>query len=87
MASPLTLRPWFNGRDRYCSAALLLPGWEERVSVPVILDMERETPAWPKNPDERGEHARNIKPMRTQGATDALSAFMTYFEERTPGGR
>ena len=87
MASPLTLRPWFNGRDRYCSAALLLPGWEERVSVPVILDMEHETPAWPKNPDERGEQARNIKPMRTQGATDALSAFMTYFEERTPGGR
>lgn len=73
MASPLILRPWFDGR-RYRPAALLLPGWEERVSVRVGLDSERETLAWPESRDERERQAQRIRPMDAQGAADALSA-------------
>ena len=87
MASPLTLRPWFNGRDRYCSAAMLLPSWEERVSMHVSLDKEHDMLTWPQSPHERGEQAQHIEPMQIQRATDALSAFMTYFEEHATGGR
>ena len=86
MASPLILRPRFDGR-RYCPAALLLPGWQERVSAPVSLDSRRGTPAWPTRPDARERLARQIEPMRAQGVADALSAFMDYFEERTGGDR
>ena len=86
MASPLILRPWFDGQ-RYCPAALLLPRWEERVSVRVSLDSEREVPAWPESPEERERQARQIEPIHTQEAADALSAFMGYFEKRMNGGR
>lgn len=85
MASPLILRPWFDGQ-RYRPAALLLPRWKERVSVRVSLDSERETPAWPKSPDERKRQGRQIEPMHAQEAADALSAFMGYFERRMNGG-
>lgn len=87
MASPLILRPWFNGRHQYCPAAMLLPGWKERVSVHVSLDKEHEMPAWPQNPDKREERAKHIEPMSAQGATDALVAFMGYFKKRATGGR
>ena len=78
MASPLICRPWFDGQ-RYCPAALLLPGWGQRVSVRVRLDSAPATPAWPNAPAQRGQLAQNIQPMHTQNATDALSAFMNYF--------
>ena len=84
MASPLILRPWFDGRQ-YCPAALLLPRWEEQVSVLVSLDQKGETLAWPRSLDERDELALQVKPLRAQTATDALSAFMGFFEERMNG--
>ncbi len=80
MASPLILRPYFDG-TRYRPLALLLPGWEERISVSVDLDSEHVGPAWPEDSDEREERAASVAPMRGRGA-DALTAFMHYFEHR-----
>ena len=78
MASPLILRPWFDGRQ-FRPAALLLPGWEERVSVPVSLGSRPARPAWPDDPDTRERLAEQIEPMRGRGA-DVLSAFLACFE-------
>ena len=89
MASPLILRPWFDGRG-YRPAALLLPGWKERLSVRVHLDPSgsaTSAPAWPEDPEDRARLAAQIKPMRDQGATDVLTAFMRFFASRTRGGR
>ena len=88
MASPLILRPWFDGRQ-YRPVALLLPGWKERLSVRVCLDpagAATPAPAWPEDPDERKRLAARIKPMHDQGADDALSAFMNFFQEILAGG-
>ena len=87
MASPLILRPYFDGQQYY-PLALLLPGWEERVSVPVGLGSATATagPAWPKDLGQRERLAKKIEPMRGRGI-DALSAFMSYFQSRTSGGR
>ena len=87
MASPLILRPYFDGQH-YRPLALLLPGWEERVSVPVGLGSATATagPAWPKDLGQRERLAKKIAPMRGRG-TDALSAFMSYFQNPTRGGR
>ena len=81
MASPLILRPWFDG-EQYRPLALLLPGWQERLSVKVEgIGTERGSPAWPCDDGERARAARRIKPLKGRGS-DALSAFMRYFEER-----
>lgn len=86
MASPLILRPWFDGQ-RYYPAALLLPGWETHVSVPVGFDdLLEETHAWPQDSDERYRAGQQIEPMRTEAASDALSAFMRFFEKQMNGG-
>ena len=88
MASPLILRPRFvDGRWR--PAALLLPGWQRRVSVPVCLASEGETgsgekPAWPEEPDERRRLAGKVPPL--SDSDDALSAFMRFFEQHTAPG-
>ena len=89
MASPLILRPWFDGRQ-YRPVALLLPGWKERLSVRVCLDpagAEPPAPAWPEAPDERNRLAAQVEPMRDQGADNVLSAFMHFFKDRPRGGR
>ncbi len=78
MASPLILRPGCDG-GRYRPLALLLPGWEQRVSVPVGLDAEHSVSAWPEDPDERSRLADRVAPMKGRG-TDALTAFLHYFE-------
>ena len=88
MASPLILRPWFDGRQ-YRPVALLLPGWKERLSVRVCLDpagAKTPAPAWPEDPDERKRRAAQIEPMHDQGADDALSAFMSFFQKNLAGG-
>ena len=87
MASPLILRPYFDG-TAYRSMALLLPGWEQRIGVPVVLKRKARatgtpTAAWPDGGDERKRVASQIKPMRGRGE-DVLSAFMRYFEEQQP---
>ena len=78
MASPLILRPWFDG-NQYRPLALLLPGWEDRVSVRVGFDSDSVGSAWPSDAAERAELAPRIGPMRGHG-DDPLSAFMHYFE-------
>ena len=81
MASPLILRPYFNGTD-YHPLALLLPGWEKRVSVPVRFDAHSLGDAWPEAtdppPNDRPALAAQVPPMNGRG-NDALSAFMVYF--------
>lgn len=87
MASPLLLRPYFDGQG-YQPLALLLPGWEERIGVQVSLG-SAVRPAWPANAGERERLAERIVPMKDHG-TDALSAFMEYCKKRfeaPPSGR
>lgn len=80
MASPLILRPYFDGRD-YRPMALLLPNWEKRISV-VVAMKERGSigPAWPSNEDDRKRQAKEVIPMRSRGS-DSLTAFMHYFSD------
>ena len=86
MASPLILRPYFDG-SRFRAMALLLPGWQERVSVAVKLkDSDRRGIAWPHAEGERSRLARDVEPMADRGS-DPLTAFMHYFEERTGTAR
>ena len=80
MASPPFLRPYFDGL-RYRPLALLLPGWEERVSVPVRFDAKQVGLAWPKAHAERKQMADLVEPMHGRG-TDALTAFMRHFEQQ-----
>lgn len=83
MASPLILRPWFDG-EQYRPLALLLPGWEERLSVPVGLDSDSDSAGsvWPSDVAERAKMTSRIGPMRDHRGhgDDPLSAFMHYFE-------
>lgn len=80
MASPLILRPYFDG-TQYRSLAMLLPGWEKCVSVPVRFNSKPESQreAWPKDRAERKSLAEKIQPLKDRD-TDALSAFMYYFK-------
>ena len=82
MASPLILRPYFDGQG-YRPLALLLPDWEHCVGVRVSLGQKSSKPvkAWPDDMNERKHLAAQIEPMKKRGE-DALSAFMRYFEER-----
>ena len=84
MASPLILRPYFNGRE-YCPMALLLPRWQTSISMSVKLK-GRDTTArsWPSDNDERQELAKKVEPMGYRGS-DPLTAFMRYFDERVNG--
>ena len=85
MASPLILRPYFDGA-RYRPLALLLPGWADSVSVPVSFGSERVGRAWPDDSRKRKELAERVPPMQGRGA-DALTAFLHYFEHPTQTGR
>ena len=85
MASPLILRPYFDGKQ-YRPLALLLPGWAESVSVPVSFGSEHLGPAWPEDSGRRSEFAEHVPPMQGRGP-DALTAFLHYFEHPTPPGR
>lgn len=78
MASPVILRPYSDG-TQYRPLALLLPGWEQHVSVSVDLDSDPVGPAWPKNSGEQEKQAALVPPMQGRGA-DALTAFLHYFK-------
>ena len=81
MASPLILRPYFDGL-RHRPMALLLPGWQDRVGVMVALKTSgHSVQAWPDDAGERKRLAEKIAPMKDLG-DDALSAFMHYFEKQ-----
>lgn len=88
MASPLILRPYFDGTD-WRPMALLLPGWADRIGVNVELTRATASgarravagsraAAWPNS--GREELARQIDPMKDRG-DDVLTAFMQYFGE------
>lgn len=80
LASPLVLRPYWNGA-KWQPAALLLPGWESHLSERLkFKDQRYVPPAWPSSPTERNALASAIRPMSGRGH-DALSAFMRYFAE------
>ena len=79
MASPLVLKPYFDGNGTsYRPLALLLPGWRDKVSVNVRFSAGTATPAWPVSTHQRSRLAQQIGPMQDR-VTDALSAFMSYF--------
>ena len=83
MASPLILRPYWNGQQ-WQPAALLVPGWERRLSVRVGFGHGGYQPAWPNDdPTQARTLAEQIQPMQGRG-TDPLSAFMDYFEKGRP---
>ena len=84
MASPLILRPYFDDRD-YRSMALLLPSWEQRISVAVTMKKRGSVGlAWPSDQGNRERRAEEVFPMRSRGS-DPLTAFMRYFDERVNG--
>lgn len=80
MASPLILRPYWNGKA-WQPAALLLPGWEAALTQPLKFKDKSYTPEhWPADPALRKKHAADIRPMQGRG-DDPLSAFMKFFME------
>ena len=79
MASPLILRPYWNGQQ-WRPAALLLPRWAEALSVRVDFGHGGSQRAWPNDPTAARTLADKIKPMQGRG-TDPLTAFMDYFEK------
>lgn len=87
MASPLILRPYWNG-ENWQAAALLLPGWQRALEQPLRFKKGRHAPAhWPKDDGQRAELAQLIAPMKTaDGALrgdDPLSAFLQFFAEES----
>lgn len=84
MASPLILRPYFDG-SRFRAMALLLPGWRERLSRSVKLkESEHKGMVWPVADAERSRLASDVKPMADPDRdSDPLTAFMHYFAEQT----
>ena len=79
MASPLILRPYPHDK-RYRPAALLVPGWRDRLNVTVGFRNQAGEPrrAWPRRDDERACLAKPMVPFES-GGTDPLSAFMKFF--------
>ena len=84
MASPLILRPYWDG-EVWKPAALLLPGWEKALTQPLKFKGQNYQPAhWPTNIDEGKTLAAKIRPMKNGDhirAADPLSAFMNFFEK------
>lgn len=82
MASPLILRPYFDGSG-FRAMALLLPDWRNRISVPVkFKNSDRSGQAWPLGEDERSRLARDVTPVKAHG-NDPLTAFMHHFADFT----
>lgn len=75
MASPLILRPYFNGHG-WQAAALLLPHKHVDALQLKLIQGNRsfDVECWDEN------QAQNIDPIRDNNGTDALSAFLNYFE-------
>lgn len=84
MASPVILRPYWNGQ-RWQAAALLLPGWRAALALPLRFKDQHFAPAqWPADPADRRTAAGRIAPMMRGNdprADDPLSAFMQFFTE------
>lgn len=80
LASPLIIRPYWTG-TRWQPMALLLPGWEARISQPLKLKGKAYgAPHWPADTGPRHTMAAAVGPLNGRG-DDALSAFMQFFRE------
>lgn len=84
MASPVILRPYWNGH-RWQAAALRLPWWRDALAMPLRFKNENYQPAsWPMEREVRRTKAGAIPPMQVKGqlpAEDPLSAFLDFFAE------
>ncbi|HEY9134678.1 MAG TPA: type III-B CRISPR module RAMP protein Cmr1 [Pseudomonadales bacterium] len=84
MASPLILRPYWNG-SKWQSCALLIPGWEKAISQELTFKNADFVPeGWPTDLTSQQKIAKAIRPMNkgdTPRALDPLSAFMHFFAE------
>jgi CRISPR-associated protein Cmr1 len=81
LASPLILRPYWNGA-KWVPAALLLPGWEKHLGMALKFKGKGNyTPApWPTDTAKRNALALGVRPLQGRG-DNALSAFMQFFLE------
>lgn len=84
MASPLILRPYYDGQI-WRAAALLLPKWQDALVEELELTPSPShinPQSWPSadNQAERNRLTQEIKPMQGRG-DDPLSAFLDYFEK------
>lgn len=81
LASPLILRPYWDGTGWH-PAALLLPGWQTALRAPLKFkaDHQQDVPTpWPADPPSaRAALANDVKPMQGRG-DDVLTAFMDFF--------
>jgi CRISPR-associated protein Cmr1 len=82
LASPLILRPYWDGQG-YRPAALLLPGWEQALRSPLKFKGtgHHGLETWPDDPSRRSVTANQIHPMKGQG-DDPLAAFLEFFRKR-----
>lgn len=94
MASPLILRPYYDG-EKWHAAALLLPEWKNvlqeilklDVKDPVFKYKNTELLSWPNEQQEaeRNRLVNTIEPMKQSNgearANDPLSAFLDYFKQ------
>ena len=91
MASPLILRPYWDG-THWRPAALLLPVWQSALKQSLKFKDQTYVNApesWPKDDPDRRTKAADIKPMQTAtgklrvddpvSGPDPLSAFMQFF--------
>ena len=78
LASPLVIRPYWNG-GKWVPAALLLPGWEKQQGVALKFKGKCYAPA-PADAAGRRALALGVRPLQGRG-DDALSAFMKFFLE------
>ncbi len=84
MASPLILRPYWDGKA-WQAMALLLPNAQKALQQDLTFKegvSKKCVPnQWPSNTKEQQILANDIPPMKNRG-NDPLSAFMAYFRER-----
>ncbi len=81
MASPLILKPYWNG-EHWQAAALLLPKWERALDLPLTFkeNTYNKVNGWPKDPTARETAKQQIPPMKNQPGDNPLTAFMAFFE-------
>lgn len=83
MASPLILRPYWDG-ENWSGIALLLPNWQKALKQPLkfLNQVYQQAPQhWPENSESQKKQASSIKPMQNRNADDPLSAFMQFFKK------
>lgn len=85
MASPLFIRPYLDVNDKWHSAALLLPNWQEALAQPLELspkpkNINDQPLHWPSSSEQKKLLSEKDKPMKGRG-DDPLSAFLDYFEK------